>query len=921
MPEMVFLTERRPFIFKAAEWLLASAARSRPLDLSRTLVVVSTSGAARRLRPELAALAAAQGLGLLPPRVTTPMGLLAIDERNVASQADSLLAWTEVISRASVERFPLLLGAFPDHREAAFQIAQSLSDVCSLLAEGELTPADSEVVASAPGHEEDRWREVAEVYRRYLKRLNEADLTDANESRLAAARKARLPRGIDRIVVAGVPDLNLLVQRHLERLKGGVVTLLVDAPGCEEARFDAFGRPDAEAWTQWHLPVAKERIYVAADPGSEAETVAGLLGQGGAGLCVAVPESMPVLERALRKVGRTPYNPGGRPLAAFECATVLTQWMAFCRGQRLEDLRFLFEHPVFLEKLSQETDLSATVLLMSLDQMRNTILAETLPDALAYLRGGYAGGKEMVGPKILAARLETLVRKFDVSESLGPLPEFLLALYESRAVEAGSAEADALTALGEALRRVLGSPLARRGGAERVFREELESSMIYAARQPGEVELNGWLEAAWLPNSALIISGCVEGALPAHSSGHPFLPDAARVKLGLPHQAERLARDIYLLHCFLAVREPESVALTLSRKGVDEEPAKPSRLLFRCPDEELAARAKQLFASPSPLKQAKARSPVWKLEIPRREPPGQLRVTGFGEYLRCPFRFYLRNVLRMEGAEAAKSEMDARDYGIVLHQTVENWSNHSLRDSQNPRELEEFLLEQLDLVLADLFGANLLLPVRVQRESLAARLRQFARIQARERAEGWRMEHAEYRFGKDHTLVLHGLPITASLDRVEINERTGQRRILDYKTYSKPKTPAKTHLETGGAPEGCSWAELVFQGKPCSWKELQLPLYRALAEFEWPGEALPPYVGYLLLPERVEDSGLEEFVLDDLEFQSAVLCAEGVIDNIQRGVFWPPREVEFDDFAEMFAGDDPVDIVSPESIEFLKGKP
>lgn len=923
MPEIVFLTERRPLIRKAAAWLIESAPAGSPVDLSDTVVVVSTSGAARRLRPELARLAGERGAGLLPPRLTTPMGLLVLDrEDEAASRTDALLAWTEVIGRAETARYPQLLEAFPDHREAAFQIAESLMEVCSILAEGELKPGSKAVAAASPGHEEERWGEVEELYKRYVARLEKAGLEDGNELRMRAAREARVPGGIKRIVVAGVADLNLLVQRYLERLKGVKVTLLVDAPECEEARFDGFGRPEAEDWTARILPLAMEQVYVAADPVSEAEVVAKLLGSGGAGLCVAVPESLPAHERALRKIGRKAYNPGGRSLATYEVATVVVQWMAFCRGQRLSDLRYLLEHPIFLDALGREAEMSATVMLRALDLMRTEVLVETLPDALAYLRGDTEKIRErLLGSKLLAFAVDKILRRFDVSESLDVLPDFLGMLYEQREVMSGSAEADALAGIGKILRGVLESRVGGRN-SERVFREELEAAKIYEARQADEVELNGWLEAAWLPNEALIISGCVEGALPAASTGHAFLPDSVRVKLGLPHQAERLARDIYLLHCLQAVREPGKVALTLSRKGSDEEPAKPSRLLFRCADQELVARARQLFGSTISLKLVHARQQAWKLEIPQLEPPKRLRVTAFGEYLRCPFRFYLKNVLKMEGVDPEKSEMDARDYGIALHKVVENFAlNLTLRDSRNVREIETFLLEQLDLVLADLFGDHLLLPVRVQRESLAARLRQFARLQAKEREEGWRVVTAEYRFKEDRTLVLHGIPITASLDRVEVNEFTGQRRILDYKTYAKPKRPDETHFDTRPGDDEYAWSAHHYNGKDCRWKELQLPIYRALAEFEWPEDGLAPYVGYLLLPERLEESGLEEFILGDGDFKSAMTCAEGVLENISRGVFWPPREVEFDDYAEIFAGEDPVNVMGAESVEFLRGRP
>ena len=55
-------------------------------------------------------------------------------------------------------------------------------------------------------------------------------------------------------------------------------------------------------------------------------------------------------------------------------------------------------------------------------------------------------------------------------------------------------------------------------------------------------------------------------------------------------------------------------------------------------------------------------------------------------------------------------------------------------------------------------------------------------------------------------------------------------------------------------------------------------------------------------------------------FASAMANAESVAERISRGIFWPPGEVEFDDFASLFLGEDPDEIISEKSKEFLSGR-
>jgi hypothetical protein len=153
---------------------------------------------------------------------------------------------------------------------------------------------------------------------------------------------------------------------------------------------------------------------------------------------------------------------------------------------------------------------------------------------------------------------------------------------------------------------------------------------------------------------------------------------------------------------------------------------------------------------------------------------------------------------------------------------------------------------------------------------------------------------------------------------VEINEATGQRRILDYKTFARDKTPEQAHLVRTSQEPILPGEEVFWNGKPRYWRSLQLPLYRALAEFRWPREE-PPIVGYFLLPERVEESHIEELPLDNESAHAAVQCAEAIAERVRRGIFWPPREVDYDDYEELFLGDDPSKVLSHDSISFLEG--
>ena len=908
MPARILLSDREPLIFKTARWLI-TLSMQRPLDLSRCAVLVPTSGSGRRLRSELVRLAAERGKGLLSPVVLTPMGFLArAAGEKVAGRIDTLLAWTQVISEVAVEHFPLLLSGFSDHRALASRIGHSLRELCAVLAEAGLTPV-SAPARCVSATQEDRWEELKSLYELYLARLAAAGLEDSDGAHIRVASMGIIPENIQHVIVAGVPDLNRISEAYLRSLEsaGVAVTVLIDAPNCKEEEFDEWGRPDPKVWSQKLLPLRLEDFVVAADPVSEALIVAKSIGSASVGVCVADSELTTFHLRAMQKGDLAAYDPAGRSLAPFECATLARLWLAFASHGRVSELRTLAEHPVFLRLLCREAHQPLTAILAALDELQTKILVETLDDAAAFIGESGCGSSSMHG---VIAAVEKLRRTFGASGSLAGLPEFLRAVYSGKEVAPGSGEAEALAALSGLLISILNSPLHHPGFAEQILCEEMKNLAVFGPHGEGDIDLNGWLEAQWLPHSSLIVSGCTEGALPGRIAGHPFLPDSVRVAWHLHNNTERFARDAYVLHCLLAVREQNAVKLTLSRVGADAEPAKPSRLLFRCSDAELSARVRKLFEPVAPLHTSTARERAWPLEISPRPPPRSLRVTAFRDYLQCPLRFYLKHVLGMRRFESPKVEMDALDFGSVLHETLEAFARaEAIRDSSDYREIEAFVLTELDAIFLNRFGRRLSLPLRVQQEGLRARLRQFARIQALERRTGWCIRHGELCFEEESTLHLAGLPIVGKLDRVDVHEETGQYRILDYKTSAKRKSAKSQHFDS--SPE---------RQDVVRWRDLQLPLYRALAQFRWSGELLPPVVGYFLLPERVEESGTDELALDEALFASAKAAAESVAERISQGIFWPPGEAEFDDFASLFLGEDPDKVISEKSKEFLSGR-
>jgi ATP-dependent helicase/nuclease subunit B len=181
-------------------------------------------------------------------------------------------------------------------------------------------------------------------------------------------------------------------------------------------------------------------------------------------------------------------------------------------------------------------------------------------------------------------------------------------------------------------------------------------------------------------------------------------------------------------------------------------------------------------------------------------------------------------------------------------------------------------------------------------------------VQACERAAGWQVVDVERKV----ELPFGETTVVARIDRIDRHEKSGDYRVIDYKTGKidhgvagehrtkvTPRTKLPEHLAVAGAV--CFEIEEKGKAVPYRWTNLQLPIY-ALALV---GRGLPlPQPGYLTLgttEDRVSLALWEGFSQSDLD--AAAACAEELVEMIRARIFGPPAErVAYDDFHDLAAG-------------------
>lgn len=907
-PRRHFLPWDRPLLPQAAAWLAGGWEGGAPLDLSRVLAVVPTKQSGRRLREALAEYAAARGQAAFPPRVVAPNTLVALGlAEDTAPPLESLLAWAGVLRDVGRGEFGAVFpaGVPEDDPAWALQMARQLARLQAELAEGGLRLGDVAAKVGGDFPELARWSELAELEARYDAALAEHGLRDAQAAKIAAVLAGAATEDFDRVVVIGTPDpLPLAVAALVAQARA--VEVVIFAPEAEADNFDEWGRPAPDAWARREIALGdfERRVRLCADPAAQAARAADVARSyaapdGLVALGVADAEVAPLLHGELARAGVAVFNPEGQPQRGEQLWHLLAALAALAREPAFAAIEALARCPDFLHWLRARigAGFSPANFLKQLDDLR----AKHLPADLAEAQR-HDGSPEL-------ARVADLRRLLTAGEFPHNATAALTEIFAARRLDLVR---DADARLGESARAWTGVLQACATAKTRFpalgeaewwdLALTLFGDTPRAVEKPAEaLELQGWLELLFEDAPHLVVAGLNDGRVPDAVTGDAFLPESLRAQLGLKTNAARFARDAYLLQAIAACRAGGAgrIDLLFGKTSVAGDPLRPSRLLLQCADAALPERVAFLFSEPELAAANPAWSRAWQLAPRRAAPPARVSVTSLRGWLACPFRFYLRTVLRMEAVDPEKSELDAMDFGTLCHAALEAMGQDAaMRDCTDAATLREFLLAKLDRAVHRRFGDNLTLPLVIQVASARQRLAQVAEVQARERAAGWVIEQVEQGFETE----IAGLVIRGKIDRVDRHAETGAIRLIDYKTSDTAVNPAAAHLRSvRGDETPPAWVLVETGGKLRAWADLQLPLYRHALAAQFPGEVT---CGYFNMPKAVGDTGLAlwEDYTRDLHAQ-AMAAAEGVCAAIRAGEFWPPNphiDERTDEFAELF---------------------
>ncbi|MEM6690134.1 MAG: PD-(D/E)XK nuclease family protein [Planctomycetota bacterium] len=928
--ERHFLGWDEPLLDHASAWI-GERFQSAPQAWSQSLIVLPTARSRRRfelgLKQSLPACRFdAITVGKLPER-------LLPKEQSLASPNAQLLTWMRVLRECGLEELWPLTSSPPvqDALDAWLDLAGVIKHIHEELAIEGLSPATvADHLQDELPSESKRWIAIEQLLKRYQAELSSAGLEDPHLARKAMLGREPLDLGAPLILV-GTADLPKMIAEMIGHLVSPVHCLVASPIDCKDG-FDSLGRIEPGFWLKSRPPLRDDQILRGDDTFDQCERAAGWLNERAKDDVVigATDETyFEPLELAIEDTQADAPEPistfrqSGRRIERTSFARLLNLVGEYLRDRRYDQFAALVRHSVirrYLDEAFGQLEDPSNYWLTKLDRL----IAEHLPRFTNQSLPTYAIERFDEIPEIVSW-VEDWIKpisgeQLDLSQFASRLRSWMSDL-EGLDADFALARQVYVEILDCWCQEAQGRLKCSSATAFQILQSQVQSQRVVGNADPNTVHLIGWLDLGLDTAKSMLVLGLNHPFVPEAIGGDAFLPGNLRRELGMPDNDRRMARDLYAMHLMLCGRD--DVAFMVGRRSFDGAPTPPSRLIAAADSDDVARRVRILQSSLDPVEYQESGVPEttsapipalqdWKTIRTHAESndvaeplliPKRVSVTAFREYLECPYRFYLRRVLKASPLSDDAHELAANQFGDLVHNSLEIFGRGPHRDSDDAGLVAKVMEEVVEGEFERLYGSNVSRSVLVQKEQAVRRLRAFADVHAARARDGWVVREVESSVGEDHPIIIgsepHRIGVTGRFDRIDFHPASGRYAILDYKTHAHP--PAKKHLKGRGADQ--------------TFVDLQLPLYRRLIP-HLVGEVDRDLVdiGYFNVASKVSDTKINLAEFSAEQWAQADDLIDECIRGISQGHFEPSiKPPEYDDYAvilqtSIFAGSGEVEI-------------
>ena len=238
----------------------------------------------------------------------------------------------------------------------------------------------------------------------------------------------------------------------------------------------------------------------------------------------------------------------------------------------------------------------------------------------------------------------------------------------------------------------------------RLVAEAFHSAKVPFSGEPiGGVQLMGFLETRTLDFERIYILSANEGKLPKGVQHRSFIPFALRKTFKMPTFEEQDA--IYSYHFKRILQRAKTVSILYNTEVAVDGSGEKSRFLWQLQQAYGSDRiTEEIFQMPlqetdinAELSIEKSSSVMEQMHHLYTDADGErksLSPTAVRHYLDCSLRFYFRYILRLPERRKARSEMDAADFGNVVHHALEKLYQDFVQQDLDREKLKRIMASE-----------------------------------------------------------------------------------------------------------------------------------------------------------------------------------------------------------------------------------
>ena len=818
------------------------------------------------------------------------------NNQNTISTTETRATWITSLLEADLEQLNALFPFKTPTRTDFFQFAKELEFLQKILADNLLNiTLANDILAGTP--DSPRWKDL-----KYLEEIFDTKVKEMGKlTRLQSLQNA-ITQSVEsgkwqHIVVIGNPDVSIVLKKYLQLQDsvGAKTTIAIFSENKD--LFDDFGVPLAQKYSDIDLQLTDENIYVFSDTKKEAAAIATLAERYTENVydILAISceqkQSVDLFRNELAKKSINAISLEAESLEHTEIFDLIKNLKAYCEYPSFKNFLNLARNPIVLKHFETISQKNAEDILADLDFIAQESICADIKQAnstlYARLNANDFESDKMRSTLLRVKYLRSIFAFADKCIEIANVPA-ALPLFISELISEDANENEQLveSVIDEAIENIAKaeSLTKTKFTSNEIFSiltDYIKSTSVKIELEDKRLPLQDWMEIFWSDKPHLLLCDMNDGIVPLSNSDGMFLNDSIRKALGMRHQLLRQARDAYMLDTLCASRKKRGkVAVCVPKHNANEDPLMPSRILFQAPN--LPHRTKLLFQEPPVQIVQKRYTPEWNLHLPQLKYTGRYSATRLNAYLNSPWQFYLQYVLKMNEVDPQKDEMDAMQFGDIFHKTLYKFALSNVKDSLDVKKISDCLLDEFSTIEHDTFGSNQRAQVRVQLETLKNRILACAKVQAEHRAKGWRIECAE----KPFKTILNDREFVGVFDRIDVNEKTGARLILDYKTYDR----AEQNITQD--------KHVKIRSDEIQWLNLQLPLYVCAANKMFNSDDI--ICGYFVAPKNISYACIDIWSSVNNFKESALLKMREIITNIESGIFAPTDDSPYNDYDNVF---------------------